>query len=42
MRISYYTDMIFQGDVEEAGREHSKKPKGKVVKFGWIDGVYVS
>ena len=27
--------------VEEAGENDGKELKGKVVKFGWLDGVYV-
>ena len=27
---------------EEGGGEEKEKLKGKVVKFGWIDGVFVS
>ena len=32
----------FQGSVEEGDEGDSRKAKGKVVKFGWIEGVYVS
>ena len=33
-------DFFFQV-VEEAGESDGKELKGKVVKFGWLDGVYM-
>ena len=42
MRITNHQHFVFQVAEEGANDSNQEQLKGKVVKFGWLEGVFVS